>query len=1014
MIVISMKGEPGSITPLLMTKPNRLVVNFASTDVEKIRGKIKSSESGLNEIRIGGENSTAKVVMDFGDNPIPAYTIKREKAQALVVFDNFQAVKIEDKSSLGQWIGADLQPVDTQVHSKTNADGSPWAEPAQAKGTPEEAPGSQEGATPKSEQVLAQAGVSSQNAERYRPPVSVPMRQVQPADRPQTNQRSRQQGIPSAPGPGMRGGVRENIPPITPPEPDPRLLVQEVTELKFIQVGHNSRLMIRGGDHLDYRLDRISQTKLKLDLINAEIPKVYQKPVKTDVFSTSVEMIIPGSQTIFIQLKEPAHYKVEKKKGVLMVDFSPPRFELTPEMKAAGKAGPVTSSDIKPQAGTGISNSSSQAAPGQVQENPEDCETSITCLKNRVDEHAAARSKKKKFGEPPSAELLNKTVTMDFQDIKLKNAFRLLSEQAAVNISLDPEVDGKDGKEGKEAKTTLRLQNVPLKDVIETILVTNDLASIMVGDVMRIGKTKKIGEFRAEIRAEIEILDQKITADKNKIKMLEERKRKEENPGLTGGLAGVQEVGEAGCFKVNEEEICLYREVVRLTYQKPEPVVIVLKCMFNRDCKDAPGGQTVQGQKDERQKTLEQVKSTMADQGFTPDSPMGQSRLQAATTQILDTQRTDLQASAAESQKTGPSTSAVVPTAAKDPRTEAIIQNSTLTANTEFRRIFITDTLERIHQMKKVIRSLDVPDPQVMIESRIVQTTKSWGRTLGIKWGGRNNQYGTIENNKKAYWGLTGHQNSILYPPGSTGPANTATGSGIINTTQPGGTTPFPSGQPSPPLNIPSTYVVNLPAMPFGNSALLREVMGLGMQFGLLGSQYITELDMRIQLGEGSGDLKTIARPKIQILDRQKASILRGTQIPYETTGGMLGPTTQFVDAVLLLEVTPTIYSVGRIGMDLLIKDNYPEWARARTTDGSQPPIGKREAKTNLTVKDGETVVIGGIIRDENRQAREGWPGLMNIPLVGYLFSNKLKEKYLEELIIFITPTIVKRPPEAS
>jgi len=97
--------------------------------------------------------------------------------------------------------------------------------------------------------------------------------------------------------------------------------------------------------------------------------------------------------------------------------------------------------------------------------------------------------------------------------------------------------------------------------------------------------------------------------------------------------------------------------------------------------------------------------------------------------------------------------------------------------------------------------------------------------------------------------------------------------------------------------------------------------------------------------------------------------------------------------------------------MELSVKDNYPDWER--TTPGGVP-IVKREAKTNLTVKDGETAVIGGIVRDENRQEREGWPGLMNIPLVGYLFSNKRKEKSLDELIMFITPTIVKRPPEAS
>jgi type IV pilus assembly protein PilQ len=324
-----------------------------------------------------------------------------------------------------------------------------------------------------------------------------------------------------------------------------------------------------------------------------------------------------------------------------------------------------------------------------------------------------------------------------------------------------------------------------LKDVIDTILVTNDLASVMVGDVMRIGKTKKIVEFRGEIKSQIDILDQRILADKNKIKMLEERKRKQENPGLTGDITGSQEVGEVGCFKVNEEEICLFREMVRLTYTDPVEVVKVLDCMFNEKCpKGGSGGQTGQGQQDDRQKMLEQVKSKMADQGFTPDSPGGQSRLQAATTQILDTQRTDSQTSAAEGQKTGVSTSVGPPTTTKDPRTQAIISNSSLTFESKFRRIFITDTLDRIFQMKKVIFSLDVPEPQVMIESRVVQTTRRWGRTLGVMWGGRNNQYGTIENDKRAYWGITGNQGSVT--PGGTGPANTATGSGITNANQPG------------------------------------------------------------------------------------------------------------------------------------------------------------------------------------------------------------------------------------
>ena len=113
------------------------------------------------------------------------------------------------------------------------------------------------------------------NVDGYKPPFSLPMRQVEQAGKPDTS-RNRPRAVPSPPArqPRSQGVTREIGPPITPPEPDPRLLQQEVTELKFIQVGHNSRLWICAGDHLDYRLTRVSQTKLKLDLINAEIPKV--------------------------------------------------------------------------------------------------------------------------------------------------------------------------------------------------------------------------------------------------------------------------------------------------------------------------------------------------------------------------------------------------------------------------------------------------------------------------------------------------------------------------------------------------------------------------------------------------------------------------------------------------------------------------------------------------------------------------------------------------------------------
>ena len=154
------------------------------------------------------------------------------------------------------------------------------------------------------------------------------------------------------------------------------------------------------------------------------------------------------------------------------------------------------------------------------------------------------------------------------------------------------------------------------------------------------------------------------------------------------------------------------------------------------------------------------------------------------------------------------------------PELRAIVGNNMLAPDIPNRMIFIKDTSERIAQMKKVIATLDVPTPQVLIEGRIVEASRNWARGLGVLWGGRNNQNGPIVDGKTTFWGITGNQAGAA--------ANTATGATTVGN------------------DIPSRFAVNLPATVTG----LGNLMGLGMQFGLLGTQYITELDMRINLGE--------------------------------------------------------------------------------------------------------------------------------------------------------------------
>jgi type IV pilus assembly protein PilQ len=1042
-LVIKTSGEPGKVVAGVLDKPHRLVLDIEGAKLGKVRPNLTLGEAGIQALRAANFKGSARVVADFQNQPVPQYSVKSDKSTVVVEFGHSPAVmarsqkgravaaaqkdtvapvpkldprdppKEAPNTSLREWLseGVESAPTpDTQGSTPKPSPGKArqakastdkfiedqgWAEPAEANAarTPEAPPSAESGQVASLSAQAAPPMGSSQDLGVYRNMAPFPRRQVEPAGKPD----SQRTGAPQAPIPDTRRPsahvpVQQARPPVVPPEPDPRLVMQEITEIKFLQVGHNSRLWVQATDHLDYRVVKVSATKLRLDLINAEIPKKYQKPLRTDKWSTSVDTIIPGSQTIFIYMKEAVPYKVEKKKGILMVDFPPPRLELShlqavkPGVVPQGGrgTGPAASSpSVAGQAAPSATNTTSGSSTEHV-----DCESSPDCLRSKIDELVVERDKRKKVLSTPDSEILSKPITMDFQDIKLKNAFRLLSEQAGINITMDPEVDG---------TTTLRLQEIPLLDAIDTILATNDLERVMVGDVIRVGKAKKIQEFMQENKSQITSIEQRITAFRSKIKAIEDRKKKEENPSPIEGSLRTDEIGEAGCIKIEEEEICFYYSTVRLTYAKPSQIVKILDCMFNMNCPGTAAGSSAAAQSNEaassvadqklqREQRISQLTEKLQEQGFSPDSPGSLSRIVQAEQLDLDRQRTDAATARTDAYRSRTGLSSL--DTQRSRREREIIANSMLWQDDDRKMIFMKDTSERLAQMKQVIKSLDLPTPQVMIESRLVRASREWSRELGVRWGGRNNQNGQIDNNKKTFWGITGHQGDT-----KDSNANTPTGTTLV---------------PGPPLgDIPSRFAINLPS-PLANS-IAGNLMGLGMQFGLLGTQYVTELDVRLEIGEGARQAKVIARPKVQVVDGQPAKILDGKDIPIQTTSPQLGTQTQLVPAYLQLEVTPRIYADARINMKVQVKDDD-----LGPVSDAGPIIVRRQAHTIMVVKDGETAVIGGIVKERNQNTRQGWPGLMNVPLVGYLFSNKGQEKEMNELLVFITPTIIKRPPPAS
>lgn len=282
--------------------------------------------------------------------------------------------------------------------------------------------------------------------------------------------------------------------------------------------------------------------------------------------------------------------------------------------------------------------------------------------------------------------------------------------------------------------------------------------------------------------------------------------------------------------------------------------------------------------------------------------------------------------------------------------------------------IIMKDVQAAIDNAREVVKRLDVVTPQVMIEARIVEASTDFARELGIKWGGQ-------------YY-ATGHDAS-------------ATTSGRLFGANMGGD--YDAGT--------ANYAVNLPA--FKLPSALNYAAGLGFTFGRVGGTTLN-LDLRLMAMETNSRGKIISRPKIATLDNETATIKQGYDYPFKILNEETGITTITWKAVdLLLEVTPHITPDNRVNMEIKTTKNDIKDLEGETT------IAKNEAETKLLINDGETIVIGGIIKDTLTWAERKVPFFGDIPILGWLFKSRYRKTEKAELLIFITPKII-RLEEAS
>ena len=295
----------------------------------------------------------------------------------------------------------------------------------------------------------------------------------------------------------------------------------------------------------------------------------------------------------------------------------------------------------------------------------------------------------------------------------------------------------------------------------------------------------------------------------------------------------------------------------------------------------------------------------------------------------------------------------------------------TVTIDKRTNTLIIQDVADSIENIRKLIAKIDIPVRQVMIEARIVSATDTFSKEIGVSWGILSN-------------GAANNRNLLV--GGSQQTLADLKDFDIQTTTVNGQTVSYPSYNISRPQNLNVDLGVDNPA---GRIA-----------FGLLGiSDLMLDLELSALQADNRGEV--ISTPKILTTDKQTAKVSSGTLIPYQEAAASGATTTSFREAALSLEATPNITPDGKIGLQLLINNGRP------VPVGNDVGIAQDSISTNVIVEDGQTIVLGGVFKNNTRNNVDKVPFLGDLPYIGRAFRRELRNNSKEELLIFITTRLI-------
>ena len=274
--------------------------------------------------------------------------------------------------------------------------------------------------------------------------------------------------------------------------------------------------------------------------------------------------------------------------------------------------------------------------------------------------------------------------------------------------------------------------------------------------------------------------------------------------------------------------------------------------------------------------------------------------------------------------------------------------------------VIITDLPDRLQTASALIGALDRPEPQVEVEARVVQTTREFAQAVGIQWGLNGRMTPAL-----------GNTTNLAFP-----------NSVVVNGRQ-----------------DPTGTVIGLPAQPQGTAGVNSAI---GLALGSVNGAF--NLDVALTALERSGKGRVLSTPRLTTQNNVPAEVAQGVQIPIQTVANNT-VTVSFKDAVLTLKVTPQITSANTVIMQITLENATPDFSRS--VNGI-PPINTQRANTQVQVNDGATTIIGGIFVSQEQTSQDRTPLLHRVPLLGWLFKRDAASDTSTELLIFITPRILR------